>query len=73
MKAFGGPLSYAMRPLSCDPAKLDGLSERLVVSHYENNYGGAVRAAKAGAYVDAFMRNIRWSDAAERHRGCVAT
>jgi Fe-Mn family superoxide dismutase len=26
---------------------LNGLSERLIVSHYENNYGGAVRSANA--------------------------
>lgn len=30
-------------PLPFDPKKLEGLSERLVVSHHENNYGGAVR------------------------------
>src|SRR3989442_8100673 len=39
----GGPMSHAMKPLSCDPAKLHGLSEKLIVSHYENNYGGAVK------------------------------
>src|SRR5262245_3531155 len=36
-------MTYAMKPLSCDPAKLKGMSERLIVSHYENNYGGAVK------------------------------
>ena len=36
-------MSYSMKPLSCDPAKLKGLSEKLIVSHYENNYGGAVK------------------------------
>jgi Fe-Mn family superoxide dismutase len=30
-------------PLPFDPKKLAGLSERLLVSHHENNYGGAVR------------------------------
>src|SRR5438093_3135907 len=39
----GATMSHAMKPLSCDPAKLNGLSEKLVVSHYENNYGGAVK------------------------------
>ena len=34
---------YEMRPLACDPARLSGLSEKLIVSHYENNYGGAVK------------------------------
>jgi Fe-Mn family superoxide dismutase len=32
-----------MKPLSCDPAHIKGMSERLIVSHYENNYGGAVK------------------------------
>ena len=36
-------MNHAMKPLSCDPAKLSGLSEKLIVSHYENNYGGAVK------------------------------
>ena len=36
-------MDHAMKPLSCDPAKLNGLSEKLIVSHYENNYGGAVK------------------------------
>jgi len=32
-----------MKPLACDPTKLNGLSEKLILSHYENNYGGAVK------------------------------
>ena len=36
-------MTYAMKPLSCDPARIKGMSERLIVSHYENNYGGAVK------------------------------
>jgi Fe-Mn family superoxide dismutase len=33
-----------LKPLPFDPAKLDGLSERLIRSHWENNYGGSVKA-----------------------------
>jgi superoxide dismutase, Fe-Mn family len=33
-------MTYEMKPLSCDPKRLNGLSEKLMVSHYENNYGG---------------------------------
>jgi Fe-Mn family superoxide dismutase len=36
-------MPYQMRPLACDPARIKGMSERLIVSHYENNYGGAVK------------------------------
>lgn len=30
-------------PLPFDPKKLKGLSERMIVSHHQNNYGGAVK------------------------------
>lgn len=40
-------MTYEMKPLSCDPAKLPGLSEKLIISHYENNYGGAVKRLNA--------------------------
>jgi superoxide dismutase, Fe-Mn family len=36
-------MTYSMKPLSCDPAQIKGMSERLIISHYENNYGGAVK------------------------------
>jgi superoxide dismutase, Fe-Mn family len=34
---------YTMKPLGCDPQHVIGMSEKLIVSHYENNYGGAVK------------------------------
>jgi Fe-Mn family superoxide dismutase len=40
-------MNCQMKPLACDPAKLAGLSEKLIVSHYENNYGGAVKRLNA--------------------------
>ena len=36
-------MPYEMKALSCDPSRIKGMSERLIVSHYENNYGGAVK------------------------------
>ncbi len=39
--------TYSMKPLACDPARIKGMSERLIVSHYENNYGGAVKRLNA--------------------------
>ena len=32
-----------IKPLGCDPARVKGMSERLIISHYENNYGSAVK------------------------------
>ena len=40
-------MHYEMKPLTCDPSRLAGLSERLILSHYENNYGGAVKRLNA--------------------------
>jgi Fe-Mn family superoxide dismutase len=37
------PGRHAMKPLPFDARKLRGLSERLLVSHHENNYGGALK------------------------------
>src|ERR1700730_13831590 len=36
-------MSYTMKPVACDPGRIRGMSERLIISHYENNYGGAVK------------------------------
>lgn len=33
-----------LKPLSFNAASLDGLSEKLMTSHWQNNYGGSVRA-----------------------------
>lgn len=35
------------KPLRFDPAKLNGLSEKLIRSHWENNYGGSVKTLNA--------------------------
>lgn len=43
--AFAG--KHQPKALPFDPAKLNGLSEKLIRSHWENNYGGSVRALNA--------------------------
>jgi superoxide dismutase, Fe-Mn family len=47
MIAQGATMTYAMKPLACDPTRIKGMSEKLLVSHYENNYGGAVNRLNA--------------------------
>lgn len=45
-------------PLPFDPTKLPGLSERLLRSHWENNYGGAVKnLAKTREQLDAMTKD----------------
>ena len=34
---------HAVKPLPFDPTKLPGLSEKLLISHHDNNYAGAVK------------------------------
>ena len=51
---------YEMKPLGCDPARLTGLSEKLIVSHYENNYGGAVK--RLGQIVE-YLGNVDFAKA----------
>jgi len=41
------PAIVVVRPFLLKPQRMNGLSERLLVSHYENNYGGALRRLNA--------------------------
>jgi Fe-Mn family superoxide dismutase len=40
-------VEYAPKKLPIDPAKVKGLSEKLLASHYDNNYVGAVKRLNA--------------------------
>jgi superoxide dismutase, Fe-Mn family len=40
-------MNYHVAPLFCRPWTLNGISPRLIESHYENNYGGAVARLNA--------------------------
>jgi Fe-Mn family superoxide dismutase len=53
-------MPIAVRPLLFKPPRLRGLSERLLASHYENNYGGAVRRLNA---IDAKLAALDWDKA----------
>jgi Fe-Mn family superoxide dismutase len=55
-RAFRG--QHQPKPLTFDPSKLKGLSEKLIRSHHENNYGGAVKALNSVELrLEAMMRD----------------
>lgn len=43
----GPKMTYAPKKLPFDPQAVKGMSEKLLVSHYENNYTGAVKRLNA--------------------------
>jgi Fe-Mn family superoxide dismutase len=53
-------MDLQMRPLTLDASKLDGLSPRLVASHHENNYAGAVKRLAA---IRLQLGQLDWSAA----------
>src|SRR5215471_20251348 len=54
------PETVSVRPLLLKPQWMNGLSERLLVSHYENNYGGALRQLNA---IRARVAALDWARA----------
>jgi Fe-Mn family superoxide dismutase len=54
------PDTVSIRPLLLKPQWMNGLSERLIVSHYENNYGGALRRLNA---IRARLAALDWEHA----------
>jgi Fe-Mn family superoxide dismutase len=55
---FATPGTVMVRPLLLKPQWMNGLSERLLVSHYVNNYGGALRRLNA---ITARLAVLDWS------------
>ena len=51
------PETVTVRPLLLKPQYMNGLSERLLVSHYVNNYGGALRRLNA---IRARLAAVDW-------------
>lgn len=41
------PMAYEIKPFTLDPKSVKGISEKILVSHYENNYAGAVKRLNA--------------------------
>src|SRR4051812_37099365 len=56
--SFAVPGIVMVRPLLLKPQWMNGLSERLLVSHYVNNYGGALRRLNA---IRARVATLDWA------------
>src|SRR5262245_25065099 len=57
-RQFTAPATVQVRPLLLKPQWMNGLSERLLVSHYVNNYGGALRRLNA---IRARLAALDWT------------
>jgi superoxide dismutase, Fe-Mn family len=57
-RQFATPDTVMVRPFLLKPQWMNGLSERLLVSHYENNYGGALRRLNA---IRARLAALDWT------------
>ena len=53
-------MTYSIAPLFCRPWTLNGISARLIESHYENNYGSAVRRLNALTARSLHSTRPRW-------------
>src|SRR5438445_13190874 len=60
-RKFAAPGTLMVRPFLLKPQWMNGLSERLIVSHYVNNYGGALRRLNA---IRARLAKVDWTSAA---------
>lgn len=57
----GSPMTYEPKPMPFDPNKVNGLSAKLLTSHYDNNYTGAVKRLNA---ITAQLASLDWKTAA---------
>jgi Fe-Mn family superoxide dismutase len=53
-------MTYEIKPMPFDPNKVNGLSAKLLTSHYENNYTGAVKRLNA---ITAQLASLDWKTA----------
>src|SRR3954453_17521233 len=60
LSSFAVPAAVMVRPLLLKPQWMNGLSERLLVSHYVNNYGGAGQRLNA---IRARLSGLDWTRA----------
>lgn len=53
-------MPYEIKPISCNPGAIAGMSEKIIVSHWENNYSGAVKRLNA---IETQLAELDWAAA----------
>ena len=53
-------MPYELKPLTCNPAAITGMSEKIIASHYENVYGSEVKRLNA---IEARLAELDWATA----------
>src|SRR5258708_13866548 len=54
------PMTYDIKPRPFHPTPINGLSEKLLTSHYDNNYSGAVKRLNA---ISTQLGGLDWANA----------
>lgn len=54
------PMTYDVKPMPFDPNAIKGLSPKLLTSHYDNNYTGAVKRLNT---IEAQLKTLDWPTA----------
>ena len=63
---------HQMKPLPCDPTGIEGMSERLIRSHYENNYGGTVQWAPSTCAAEVEAIRAAWAERIDSYAKAAA-
>jgi superoxide dismutase, Fe-Mn family len=51
------PVPHEIKSMPFDPSHIKGMSEKILISHYENNYAGAVKRLNA---IEAQLASLDW-------------
>jgi superoxide dismutase, Fe-Mn family len=55
----GKPMPFEAKPLPFNPGSIKGMSEKIITSHYENNYVGAVKRLNA---IQTQLASLDWAN-----------
>jgi len=65
---------HALRPLALDPASCEGMSSKLLLAHWENDYATPTNALNlVERQLDDAMREVDWREVERRYVQVLAT